>query len=279
MHNHVADSIFKYNLSQILEHGVKSETSRARYENGDVANSLYLTHVCNTYDLSKGQFPIITLRPIAWKSAIREMLWIYQSQSNKISDAEEMGVNWWKPWDIGDGSIGERYGAIVKKHHIIDRLLKQLKDNPYNRRNVISLWDYEAFDETEGLYPCAFNFMLDVRKVDGVTYLDGTLTQRSGDFLVAHHINAMQYVALQMMIACHMGWEVGKFTYFINNLHIYDNQFSQAKELLKRPMSQELPKLVLKAEKGTNFYDITVDDFEMIDYHPVKPQITFDLAI
>lgn len=113
----------------------------------------------------------------------------------------------------------------------------------------------------------------------GEIYLDATLTQRSNDMLVAHHINAMQYVALQMMIAKHFGWKVGKFFYFINNLHIYDNQFEQAQELLRREPSNCQPRLVLNVPDGTNFFDIKAEDFELVDYDPVKPQLKFDLAI
>ena len=119
----------------------------------------------------------------------------------------------------------------------------------------------EAFEETAGLQPCAFQTMFDVRRVGEDIYLDATLTQRSNDMLVAHHINAMQYVALQMMIAKHFGWEVGKFFYFINNLHIYDNQFEQAEELLKRQPSDCQPRLVLNVPDGTNFFDIKPEDF------------------
>lgn len=181
---------------------------------------------------------------------------------------------------MGDtGTIGQRYGAVVKKHDIIRKILKQLEANPWNRRNVISLWDYEAFEETDGLLPCAFQTMYDVRRVDGDIYLDATLTQRSNDMLVSHHINAMQYVALQMMIAKHFGWKVGKFFYFVNNLHIYDNQFEQAKELLRREPSDCKPRLVLNVLDGTNFFDIKPEDFELVDYAPVKPQLHFDLAI
>ena len=97
--------------------------------------------------------------------------------------------------------------------------------------------------------------------------------------LVAHHINAMQYVALQMMIAKHFGWKVGKFFYFINNLHIYDNQFEQAEELLNRQPSDCQPRLVLNVPDGTNFFNIKPEDFELVDYDPVKPQLKFDLAI
>ena len=168
---------------------------------------------------------------------------------------------------------------MVKKHDIIHKILQQLEANPWNRRNIISLWDYEAFEESDGLLPCAFQTMFDVRRVDGEIYLDATLTQRSNDMLVAHHINAMQYVALQMMIAKHLGWKVGKFFYFINNLHIYDNQFEQANELLRREPSDCQPRLVLNVPDGTDFFDIKPEDFELINYDPVKPQLKFDLAI
>ena len=121
--------------------------------------------------------------------------------------------------------------------------------------------------------------MFDVRKIGDKIYLDCTLTQRSNDMLVAHHINAMQYVALQMMIACHFGWEVGKFCYFVNNLHIYDNQFEQAKELLSRePISCNV-ELKLNAKPKTNFYDIKPEDFELINYEYNPNQLKFDLAI
>ena len=209
------------------------------------------------------------------------MLWIYQDQSNSLDLLnDKYNVHYWNDWEVGNtGTIGERYGAIVKKHNIINKILKQLEENPWNRRNIISLWDYQAFEETDGLLPCAFQVMFDVRRVDGKIYLDATLTQRSNDMLVAHHINAMQYVALQMMIAKHFGWKVGKFFYYVNNLHIYDNQFNQAAELLRREPSNCQPRLVLNVPDGTNFFDVRPEDFELIDYDPVKPQLKFDLAI
>ncbi|KXT78847.1 thymidylate synthase [Streptococcus sp. DD13] len=283
-----ADQIFKEQIQKILEEGVWSEQARPKYKDGTVANSKYITGSFAAYDLSKGEFPITTLRPIAIKSAIKEVLWIYQDQSNSLDLLEgKYNVHYWNEWEVagevannGDSrSIGQRYGAVVKKHDMIQRILTQLAENPWNRRNVLSLWDYEAFDQSEGLLPCAFQTMFDVRRVDGEIYLDATLTQRSNDMLVAHHINAMQYVALQMMIAKHFGWKVGKFFYFINNLHIYDNQFEQASELLRREPSACQPKLLLNVPDGTNFFDIRIDDFELVDYQPVKPQLKFDLAI
>lgn len=276
-----ADTIFKEYIRKIMEEGVWSEQARPKYKDGRTANSKYITGAFMEFDLSKGEFPITTLRPIAIKSAIKEMLWIYQDQSNSIDLLEDKyNVHYWNDWEVGDSrTIGQRYGAVVKKHDITNKILKQLESNPWNRRNIISLWDYDAFEETEGLLPCAFQTMFDVRRVDGEIYLDATLTQRSNDMLVAHHINAMQYVALQMMIAKHFGWKVGKFFYFINNLHIYDNQFKQAEELLRREPSDCRPHLVLNVPDGTNFFDIKPEDFELVDYDPVKPQLKFDLAI
>ena len=276
-----ADMIFKENIERILNEGVFSEQARPKYKDGTVANSKYVTGVFSEYDLAKGDFPITTLRPIAIKSAIKEVLWIYQDQTNSLEVLnDKYNVHYWNDWEVGDtGTIGERYGAVVKKHDIINKILKQLETNPWNRRNIISLWDYQAFEGTDGLLPCAFQTMFDVRRVDGEIYLDATLTQRSNDMLVAHHINAMQYVALQMMIAKHFGWKVGKFFYFINNLHIYDNQFEQSEELLRREPSNCQPRLVLNVPDKTNFFDIKVEDFELLDYEPVKPQLKFDLAI
>lgn len=276
-----ADQIFKRNIENILESGVIGGDARPVYSNGKKANSKYVTQVCDTYDLSQGEFPITTLRQIPIKSAIKEIFWLYQDQSNELSILEnKYNVKYWSPWEVDNtGTIGKRYGAVVKEHKIIDKILDGLAKNPWNRRNVISLWDYKAFEETNGLLPCAYNIMFDVRKMNDKIYLDCTLTQRSNDMLVAHHINSMQYVALQMMIACHFGWEVGKFCYFVNNLHIYDNQFEQAKELLSRTGKECNPKLVLNCKPKTNFYDIKPEDFELIDYEYNVPQLKFDLDI
>lgn len=276
-----ADVIFKDNISKILKEGVWSEQARPKYKDGQIANSKYITGSFAEYDLSKGEFPITTLRPIPIKSAIKEIFWIYQDQTNDLSILnDKYKVTYWNDWEVGNtGTIGQRYGAVVKKHDIINKILKQLEENPWNRRNVISLWDYEAFEASEGLLPCAFQTMFDVRRVDGQIYLDATLTQRSNDMLVAHHINAMQYVALQMMVAKHFGWKVGKFFYFVNNLHIYDNQFDNAEELLRREPTDCQPQLILNVPDGTNFFDIKPEDFVLVDYEAVKPQLKFDLAI
>ncbi|MCJ1993921.1 thymidylate synthase [Lactococcus piscium] len=276
-----ADKLFIDNMHHILDDGVWSENARPKYKDGKTANSKYITGSFAEYDLSKGEFPITTLRPIPIKSAIKELMWIYQDQTSDLDVlVNKYGVKYWNEWEVGEsGNIGMRYGATVNKHDIIGKLLSGLEKNPWNRRNIINLWQYDDFEASEGLLPCAFQTMFDVRRVDGQIYLDATLTQRSNDMLVAHHINAMQYVALQMMIAKHFGWQVGKFFYFVNNLHIYDNQFDNATTLLGRTPSDKNPVLKLNVADGTNFFDIKPEDFELVDYEPVKPQLIFDMAI
>ncbi len=167
-----------------------------------------------------------------------------------------------------------RYGATVKKYDLMNKLLNGLKNEPYTRRHIIDLYQYADFDETEGLHPCAF---LTVWSVRG-EFLDVTLHQRSSDYCVAGHVNKVQYVALMMMVARHAGLKPGVFMHVVDNLHIYDRHIEQAKELISRTPSNKQPKLILKEGK-TNFYDFTIDDFEMIDYEPVKPQLKFELGI
>ena len=155
-----ADEIFKKNIENILLNGAVTKQARPQYKDGTTAHSKYITGAFAEYNLESGIFPITTLRKIPIKSAIGELLWIYQDQSNDLDVLRnKYNVHYWDDWDIGDGTIGHRYGYVVKKHKIIDNLLKQLEKNPWNRRNVISLWDYQAFNETDGLLPCAYNIM------------------------------------------------------------------------------------------------------------------------
>ena len=274
------DKVFKKNIRKIMKHGTLDENPRPKYKDGTPAYTKFITQVYEEYDLSKGQFPITSLRPIAWKSAIKESLWIYQDKSNDLSVLKDKyNVHYWDDWGIGDGTIGFRYGKTVKEHNIIDDLIYNLKNNPFGRRHIINLWQLDDFKKSDGLLPCAFQTLWSVRKIKDEYYLDCTLTQRSSDYLVAGHINMIQYVALQMMIAHECGYKIGKFARLTQNLHIYDRHMNQAKELLKRKAPfMKNPKLVLNAE-GKSFYQITIDDFEIIDYEPVKPQIEFELGI
>lgn len=275
-----ADEIFKENIRRIILDGSWDENPRPRYESdGELAHSLFITQVWEQYDLDKGELPITTLRPIYIKKAIEETLWIYQDQSNLLSLLEDKyGIYWWRPWGLPDGTIGQRYGATVKKYNLIRRLLKGLKEDPFGRRHIINLWQEQDFKDTEGLPPCAFQTLWSVRKVNGEYYLDCTLTQRSSDYLVAGHINMIQYVALQMMVAHECGYKIGKFARMTQNLHIYDRHRIQALELVSRESSSEQPRLVLNAE-GKSFWNITVDDFVLENYHPIKPQLKFELGV
>lgn len=272
-----ADKYFKNTLYEILYNGSSTEGQlvRPKYKDGTPSHTLFINHVCETFDIDKGEFPIISLRPTAWKSGIKEILWIYQDQTSDLGVLEnKYNIHWWNDWNIGNGTIGCRYGATVKKYDLMNNLLKGLKEQPYTRRHIMNLYQYSDFNQTDGLYPCAFQSVWTVR--DG--YLDMSLHQRSSDFCTANVINKIQYVALQMMVARHVGLKVGKFTHFVDNVHIYDRHIEQAKELLSRPSNGKQAKLILKEGK-TNFYDFTIDDFEIVDYDPNRNQLKFELAI
>lgn len=257
------------------------ENPRPRYESDGVpAHSQFITQVCEEYDLSKGELPLTTLRPIGIKKAISEMLWIYQDQSNDLGLLKDKhGIYWWDAWAVGDGkTIGQRYGATVKRYNLIRNFINGLKKDPFGRRHIMNLLQETDLKETDGLYPCAFQTMGSVRRVKEDLYFDLTLIQRSSDYAVAGHINMIQYVALQMMVAHECGFKVGKFVRFTQNLHIYSRHTYQVATMLQREPSNIQPKLILKAE-GKSFFNITVDDFELVDYYPVKPQLKFELGI
>ncbi|MDR2082352.1 MAG: thymidylate synthase [Candidatus Ancillula trichonymphae] len=274
-----ADEIFKRTIEQIMTTGCTPERARPKYKDGTIALSKYITDVNMKFDISKGQVPITTLRPIYAKKAIEEVLWIYQDQTSDLRALEERGVSWWSPWALEDNTIGQRYGRTVANYDIVNRTLKLLEENPYNRRSIINLWQYADLDVPAKLPPCAYEMLFDVRKVDGVIYLDGALHQRSSDFLVAGlGINQIQYLSLQMMFAKHLGFEVGTFSWNPMNLHIYDRHFGQAEELLRRHGAGAEPRFYLDVPFGTSFYDITADDFKLENYEPQKPQLTFELA-
>jgi len=272
-----AEKIFKENIEEILENGYSTENEKVRphYEDGTPSHTLFIPQVYEKYDISKGEFPIISLRPIAWKSGIKEILWIYQDQTNELSTLKEKyNIHWWDDWNVGDGTIGMRYGATVKKYDLMNNLLNGLKNQPYGRRHIMDLYQYSDFEESKGLHPCAFMTLWTVRG----EFLDMTLVQRSNDYLVAGHINKIQYVALLMMVAKSTGYKPGIFTHLVQNLHIYDRHIEQAKELLNRTTSDKQPKLILDTDK-TNFYEFTISDFKMQNYDPIKPQLNFELAI
>ncbi|MBE6006343.1 MAG: thymidylate synthase [Sarcina sp.] len=286
-----ADQYLVQDIHNILENGYPDENPRPRYEDGTPAHTISVNHVTRRYDLSKGEFPVCTLRYQAWKTGIREIFTIYQRPTNDLAEMRNLGVTWWDPWDIGDGTIGQRYGATVKRYDLIRRLIDDIRKDPYGRRKIVDLWQEPDLRETPGLAPCAFLTIWNVRG----DYLDMSLIQRSGDMLTASGaggINEIQYAALLMMIARVTGKEPGVFTHFVANEQIYDRHMENAQEMLRRAeaaaaedaadenaAAKNVPALVLHKEAGCSFEDITIDDFEMINYFPMKPQLKFELGI
>lgn len=273
-----ADEYFIKNIKNILNNGSWDENPRPKWKDGKPSYSKFITGVFEEYDISNGEFPITTLRNTAVKTGIREIFWIYQKQSNSLKIARDMGILWWDEWDIGDGTIGQRYGATIKKYDLMNRLLDGLKNDPFSRRHIIDMYQYSDLEETDGLNPCAYSTSWSVRKVDGDYYIDLTLNQRSSDYIVANYINKIQYVALQMMVAGHLGYKVGKFCHLVQNLHIYDRHIDPAKEIIERDPLVNNPFIKLKENK--KFYDYTINDFSIFNTDGIKKLSTpLELAI
>ena len=274
-------------IKRILAEGTKDVNPRPKYADGTPAHTIFVNHTFRTYDLSKGEFPICTLRPQAWKTGIKEIFTIYQHPTNNIEEMCERGVTWWGEWDIGDGTIGQRYGATVKRYDLINRLIDDIKNDPYGRRKIVSLWQETDLRETPGLAPCAFQTIWNVR--DG--FLDMMLVQRSGDMLTASGpggINEIQYASLLMMIAAHTGYTPGVFTHIVANEQIYDRHIDAAHEMLRRydefypegsVVKSPNPSLFLNTDRTNNFFEFTIDDFTMFAYNPIKPQLKLELGI
>ena len=274
-----ADKYYIQNLQKIISDGSWDEKPRPKYSDGTPSHSKFITQVFEEYDISKGEFPIPTLRNTAIKIGIKEILWIYQKQTSSLDVAREMGINWWEEWNIGDNSIGQRYGATIKRYDLMNKLLDGLVNDPFGRRHIISMYQYVDLEETNGLFPCAYEILCSVRKVDKDKVLDMTLVQRSNDYLVAGYINKVQYLALQMMVAGHCGYKVGKFCHLVQNLHIYDRHFDGVSELLDRtPLETDLPYIELTENK--NFYDYTIDDFKVYNVDKImKIKSQLEIAI
>lgn len=277
------DYYHKRMLNRILKEGYQDVNPRPKYADGTPAYTISVNESMQNYDLSKGESPLLTLRPIAWKSAVKEILWIYQLQDNKLSTLHDMDIYYWDEWDIGDGTIGQRYGATVRKYDLMNELLSGLQSNPYGRRHIMSMWQNEDF-KTPGLPPCCFMTTWNVRNDgNGREFLDMEMKQRSSDFATSVSINELQYIALLLMVARHCGYEPGVFTHITTNVQIYDRHIDNVNILLSRHPVPCKPNLVLDTEK-TNFYEFTIDDFILVDYpvskiKEINPQLKFDLGI
>lgn len=269
------DFYFKQTIEEILNEGIRDVNPRPVWHDGTPAHTLFLTQKIETYDLSKGESPITTVKPTAWKSAINEIFVIYQEQSSSLEAFHKHNVMWWDEWESKDmpGTIGNRYGYVVNKYKLIDNLIKDIKENPYGRRHNMNLNQYIDLTSSDGLHSCAYETLWSVRG----EYLDCTLIQRSNDVCAAFNINTTQYTALLMMIAKATGYKPGKFTRFVQNIHIYDRHIEVAKEYLNRESKSPNARLVFEP-KSDNFYEFTINDFRVEEYDPHK-KLDIELAI
>ena len=261
----LADEIFIKNCTDILENGyLDSDLDvRPKWEDGTPAHTIKKFGVVNRYDLSN-EFPILTLRRTYLKSAIKELLWIWQQKSNNINDLDS---HIWDQWADKDGSIGKAYGyQLGIKHKYregefdqVDRVIYDLKNNPQSRRIMTNIYNHEDLSEM-ALYPCAYSMTFNV---SGDT-LNGILNQRSQDMLAANNWNVCQYAILMHMMADVSGLKVGELVHVIADAHIYDRHIPIIKEIISKT-PYDAPKLI-KTEDVTDFYKFTADTYKLEDY-------------
>lgn len=231
-----------------------------------------LPHQIMQFNLEK-EFPILTTKFVAFKTAVKELLWIFKDQSNDVKKLQEQNVSIWDEWIQEDGTIGTSYGWVVKKFNQMDNLLGALRNNPQDRRMMINLWQIPYLD-TAPLHPCCFLTMWDV--TDGK--LNCMLVQRSGDWGLGVPFNTSQYAVLVHLVAQATGLKPGLFTHVINNAHIYENQVEGLKIQLGRANeAYDAPKLWINPEIK-NFYDFTPDDIKLVDYKH-HPSIKMEVAV
>ena len=272
-----ADKVFIDMCRDIIDNGTSTEGEKVRpvWEDGAPAYTVKRFGVVNRYDLSK-EFPALTLRRTAIKSCVDELLWIWQKKSNNV---HELRSHIWDSWADETGSIGKAYGyQMGVKHQYkegmmdqVDRVIYDLKNNPYSRRIMTNIYVHQDLHEMN-LYPCAYSMTFNVTKEKGsdVLTLNGILNQRSQDVLTANNWNVCQYAVLIYMLAQVCGMKAGEFVHVIADAHIYDRHIPMIEELISRePLPA--PKFWLNPEIK-DFYDFTPDDVRLDDYE-THPQI------
>lgn len=272
-----ADDLFIAMCRDILDNGTTTEGQKVRphWEDGTPAYTIKRFSVCNRYDLRK-EFPALTLRRTALKSAMDEILWIYQKKSNNIHDLHS---HIWDEWADEEGSIGKAYGYQIGqvseypegRFDQMDRVLYDLKHNPYSRRIMTNMYNFQDLHEMH-LYPCAYNAIYNVTQDKGSDRptLNMVLVQRSQDVLAANNWNVCQYAILLMMVAQVCDMEAGELVHMIADAHIYDRHVPMIEELISRP-TYPAPKVTLNPDVH-DFYAFTTDDLIVEDYQH-GPQI------
>ena len=274
----LADKIFKENCNDILTNGVWDTDLpvRPKWLDGTPAHTVKKFGIVNRYDLQK-EFPILTLRRTAFKSAIDEILWIWQKKSNNVHD---LNSHIWDSWADETGSIGKAYGyQLGVKHKYkegefdqVDRVLYDLKNNPSSRRIMTNIYNFQDLSEMH-LYPCAYSMTFNV---SGDT-LNGILNQRSNDVAVANNWNVVQYAVLLHMFAQVSGLKAGELLHVIADAHLYDRHIPVVKKMLTNP-EYPAPKFIMNTDIK-NFYDFTVDDFALENYEFNKIEEKFEVAV
>ena len=272
-----ADRVFIDMCRDIMENGTSTEGEKVRpvWEDGAPAYTIKKFGVVNRYDLSK-EFPALTLRRTAIKSCVDELLWIWQKKSNNV---HELKSHIWDSWADESGSIGKAYGYQMSVKHQykegmmdqVDRVIYDLKNNPYSRRIMTNLYVHQDLHEMN-LYPCAYSMTFNVTKEkdSDVLTLNGILNQRSQDVLTANNWNVCQYAVLIYMLAQVCGMKAGEFVHVIADAHIYDRHIPMVEELISR---EPLPAPVFRLNPDVkDFYEFTPDDVQLENYE-THPQI------
>ena len=269
----LADNIFINNCKEIIEHGFSDEhlDVRPKWEDGTPAHTVKRFGIVNRYNLSK-EFPILTIRRTYLKSAVDEILWIWQKKSNNIKDLHS---HIWDQWADENGSIGKAYGyQLGVKHKYpegefdqVDRILYDLKHNSASRRIMSNIYVHQDLSEMN-LYPCAYSMTFNVTG----NKLNAILNQRSQDMLAANNWNVCQYAALVHMFAQVSGFEVGELVHVIADAHIYDRHIPIVKKIIS---NNPYPAPILEIAKHNNFYDFDRNDFVLKNYrfHEITKKI------
>ena len=273
-----ADQVFIKVCRDIIDNGFWDTDLQVRphWEDGTPAHTVKKFGVVNRYDLQK-EFPIMTLRRTYFKSCVDELLWIWQKKSN---DIHQLNSHVWDAWADKNGTIGKAYGyQLAQKHQYsdgwfdqVDRILKDLKENPASRRMVTNLFNHQDL-HAMGLYPCAYSMTFNVT---GDT-LNAILNQRSQDMLAASNWNVCQYAILVHMMAQVSGLKAGELVHVIADCHIYDRHVPQVERILTRE-PRPAPKLIIDPDVK-NFYDFTVDSFQLEGYDPHPFDEKIEVAI
>lgn len=260
----LADDLFIQNCRDILENGVSDEGCevRPRWEDGTPAHTIKKFCIVNRYDLQK-EFPLMTLRRVYYRSAIDEVLWIYQKKSNRVA---ELGSHIWDAWADENGTIGKAYGyQMGVKHHYpqgefdqVDKVLYDLKHDTHSRRIMTNTYNHADLSEMQ-LAPCAYSMTYNVTG----NRLNAILNQRSQDMLTANNWNVCQYAALLTMFAKASGLVPGELVHVIADAHIYDRHVDIVKRLIEK---KPYPAPEMQVEDITDFYKFTKNSFTAVDY-------------